>query len=75
MPLDGSPLQPVDITSESDALKYRGLAMPGLDKQNFFPSGRYRVKTRGAFNTRVDSHYADPQDIIDGWNGYEVFWK
>jgi hypothetical protein len=63
----------VDITSESDALKYRGLSLPGSN--NYKPSGRYRVKTRGALNTKVDNHYAQAQNIIDGWTGYEVVWK
>jgi hypothetical protein len=70
--LTGAP-QFVDITSESDTLKYRGLALPGSN--NYKPSGRYRVKTRGAFNTKVSSHYADPQDVLDGWDKYEVVWK
>ena len=75
MPLDGSSLQPVDIASESDTLKYRALALPGLDKKNFFPSGRYRVKTRGAFNTKVDRHNGTESSTIDGWDEYEVVWK
>ncbi len=72
MDLNGTK-QFVDITSESDTLKYRGLALAGVD--NYKPSGRYRVKARGAFNTKIDNHYAQAEDIIDGWNGYEVVWK
>ena len=65
--------QTVDITSESDTLKYRGLALAG--SSNYQPSGRYRVKTRGALNTTVVSHYAAAADIISTWNGYEVVWN
>lgn len=65
--------QSVDITSESDALKYRGLALAGSN--NYKPSGRYRIKTRGAFNTTIPAqHLASPQDVIDSWPGYETVW-
>jgi hypothetical protein len=47
--------------------------LPGV--KNYIKSGRYRVKTRGALNTKVDNHYAQAQNIIDGWTGYEVVWK
>lgn len=60
------------IQSDSDYLKYQGLALPGRD--NFGRTGRYRIKQRGAFGTTVASHYASAQSIISSWNGYEVSW-
>ena len=69
--LDGSK-QFVDITNESDALKYLGLSQPG--SKNYQPNGKYRIKTRGAFDTSIQNHYANAQGIIDSWNGYEVTW-
>jgi hypothetical protein len=64
--------QYVDIKNESDALKYLGLAEPG--SKNYQPNGKYRIKTRGAFDTQIANHYANAQGIIDSWNGYEVKW-
>lgn len=69
--LNGSK-QVVDITNGSDALKYLGLAKPGA--ANYQPNGKYRIKSRGAFNTVVANHYANAQGILDSWNGYEVTW-
>lgn len=62
----------VDLTTESDALKYLGLSKPGSD--NFKPNGKYRIKTRGAFNTAIVDHFATAQEILDSWSGYEVTW-
>jgi hypothetical protein len=70
--LNGTP-QLVDVMSDSDVLKYRGLALPGVT--NYKKSGRYRVKTRGALNTKIDNHYAQAVNIINGWTGYEVVWQ
>lgn len=69
--LNGSK-QIVDITNGSDALKYLGLAKPGA--ANYQPNGKYRIKSRGAFNTVVANHYANAQGILDSWSGYEVTW-
>ena len=61
----------VDLTSKTDNNKYLGLAMQG---GALMPSGKYRIKTRGALNTKVENHYASAQNIIDSWSGYEVTW-
>ena len=61
----------VDLTSKTDNNKYLGLAMQG---GALMPSGKYRIKTRGALNTKVENHYAAAQNIIDSWSGYEVNW-
>jgi len=60
----------VDLISKTDNNKYLGLALQGTLK----PSGKYRIKTRGAFGTPVSNHYIDAQDIVDSWNGYQVAW-
>ena len=62
----------VDIASEADALKYLGLGQIG--STNYAPSNRYRIKTRGAFDTVVSNHIANAQGIVDSWDGYEVTW-
>lgn len=60
----------VDLISKTDNNKYLGISQQGTLK----PSGRYRIKTRGAFGTKAENHYAAAQSIIDSWNGYEVVW-
>ena len=62
----------VDLTNKTDNNKYLGLTQNGM---TLSPSGKYRIKTRGAFNTKADNHYAAAQDIIDSWSGYEVTWS
>lgn len=63
----------VDVTSPSDAYKWLGLAQAG--SANYKPNGKYRIKTRGAFNTPVENHYATAQEIINSWTGYDVEWS
>ena len=60
------------ITTESDVLKYLGLSRAG--SANYQPTGKYRIKTRGAFNTTVSNHYAAASTILNSWSGYEVKW-
>jgi hypothetical protein len=60
----------VDLISKTDNNKYLGLAKQGT----FKPSGKYRIKTRGAFGTKAEAHNATAQEIVDSWNGYEVVW-
>jgi len=60
------------ITSESDTLKYLGAGVVGA--KNYQPSGRYRIKARGAFNTIQANHYAAASTILDSWDGYGVNW-
>ena len=62
--------QEVWIEDYPQALKYLGLAQPGAE--NYQPNNRYRIKTRGAFDTAITNHYANAQGILDSWNGYEV---
>lgn len=60
------------ITTESDVLKYLGLSNVG--SANYQPTGKYRIKTRGAFNTTPANHYAAASTILNSWSGYEVKW-
>lgn len=60
------------ITTESDVLKYLGLANAG--SANYQPTGKYRIKTRGAFNTTPADHFAAASTILNSWSGYEVKW-
>jgi hypothetical protein len=60
----------VDLISKTDNNKYLGIGQQGTLK----PSGKYRIKTRGAFNTPISNHYIDAQDIVDSWSGYQVAW-
>ena len=60
------------ITSESDVLKYLGAGVVG--SANYQPSGRYRIKSRGAFNTTKANHYAAASNILNSWSGYDVRW-
>lgn len=60
------------VTSESDVLKYLGVGVVGA--KNYQPSGKYRIKARGAFNTTSSNHYAAASTILNSWSGYEVNW-
>jgi hypothetical protein len=60
------------ITSESDVLKYLGSGIAGAS--NYQPSGKYRIKARGAFNTTVSKHDAAASTILNSWSGYDVRW-
>jgi len=62
--------QNADLTSKTDNNKYLGISKQG----SLRPSGKYRIKTRGAFNTPVLNHYINAQDIVNSWSGYEVAW-
>lgn len=64
--------QTILVQSDSDYLKYQGLAQAG--RENFGRTGRYRIKTRGAFGTTIDNHYAAAASIINSWTGYQVTW-
>lgn len=65
-------VQKVNITNRSDLLKYIGIGKAGSSYTK--PTGRYRIKSRGAFGTTVANHYAAAQSIIDSWEGYQVTW-
>lgn len=62
---------PVIIKSTSDIYKYRALSKAGYSNINdvnsayFKPTGRYKIKTRGALNTKRLSHEASPDSFIN----------
>jgi hypothetical protein len=62
--------QYVPLLNKTDNNKYIGISQQGTLK----PSGRYRIKTRGAFGTKIENHYIDATDIIASWNGYNTVW-
>jgi len=72
----------VDISSKSDLSRYLGLAEVITNvgvttyKTTMAPTNRYRIKTRGAFGTNKDNHYADPKTEASGWIPLKaVIWK
>jgi hypothetical protein len=72
--------QTIDITGESDLLKSRGKAAIVQNgpkfSTTFVPSGRYRIKTRGAFGTEVADHYVNAKNEASGWQGkVGAVWK
>lgn len=64
---------PVLIRTDSDIFKYRALADAG--SQNFKPSGRYKIKNRGAFNTTVVPHRSGSEDQVTSWTVNGVTFK
>jgi hypothetical protein len=64
--------QTKDITSGSEALKYLGLSQPGAN--NYQSNGNYRLRTRGAFGTKITAHYKQ-ENIIDSWATYDTVWS
>jgi len=65
-------LQTKDITTGADALKHLGLSKPGSG--NYQPNGKYRIKTRGAFKSRIEPHVKQ-ENIVGSWSGYDVQWN
>ena len=71
----GAP-QTAMIESQADISKYRALAKPGYadptkpETAYFKPSGKYRVKTRGALGTTPATHAATANDTLNQWFQY-----
>lgn len=61
----------VDVLNSSDLLKYRSLAEPGSTA--FAPTGKYRIKSRGAFGTTVANHSTGK--TYESWNVMEISVK
>lgn len=84
-PVNGQSVIYVWITSESDINQYRSLSKSGYaDPTNpsqtsyFKPTGRYRVKTRGALGTKPAKHNATGSltDLLaNGWTSVGISWK
>jgi len=63
-----------DISDVTDLLKYRSYAEPGV--ANFVSTGKYRIKTRAAFNTGpATNHYVDSKNTVGGWTTVNVKWS
>jgi hypothetical protein len=64
------------ISSLSDVSKYRSLSKPGYANYNlpetayFKPTGKYRVKTRGALGTTPQFHSATANTRLFEWSQY-----
>lgn len=64
-------LVPVDIESASDLSKYRSLSKTNTENAPIIkPTCRYRIKTRGAFNTKPAAH--SPVVDYSGWNVFDT---
>lgn len=81
-PFNSNTPQTVWIESNADVNKYRFLSRPGFadikkpqESAYFRPTGKYRVKTRGAFGTKPAKHYATPEQSLNSWSQVEVSWS
>lgn len=63
----------VDLENSTDNMKYLGRSVPGLS--NFVPTGKYRVKTRGALSTTKSAHFANSTEAIKTWTQKTVEWR
>lgn len=70
-PLEGGAPIEVDIKSQSDIYKYRSLSKAGYssiydpNSAYFKPTGKYKIKQRGALNTKKETHLASPSSFIN----------
>lgn len=82
VPHNSSTPQTVWIESGADVNKYRFLSKPGFSDPNkpqesayFRPTGKYRVKTRGALGTKPASHFQSTSNVLYNWTQSEVSWS
>lgn len=67
--------------SSADVNKYRYLSKAGFRDVNkpetayFRPTGRYRVKARGALGTKAEIHNATGSELTNKWTGRKVVLK
>ena len=64
VPAGGSVPIPVLIKSQSDIWKYEALKKPGY--KNFYPTGEYNIKTRGALSTSKSIHKKTLGSYVNG---------
>jgi hypothetical protein len=64
VPSSGTTPIRVLIKSQSDIWKYSALAKPGY--KNFYPTGEYNIKTRGALSTSKSNHKKTLGDYVNG---------
>jgi len=65
-PSRDKPPVPVLIKSQSDIWNWSSSAKPGW--KNFYPTGEYNIKTRGALGTSRDDHDKSLDSYINGLN-------
>jgi hypothetical protein len=63
VPVSGGAPYRVLIKSQSDVYKYSALSKPGL--KNFYPTGEYNIKKRGALTTPKSDHKKSPDSYIN----------
>lgn len=62
-----------NITNASDIKKYKSLAYRPV-WEYFRPSGKFRIKTRGAFGTATSDHNTNIDNNLTGWTITNVGW-
>jgi hypothetical protein len=72
----------VNVTGKNDILKYKGLAKISINSAatkyttSLAPTGKYRIKSRGALGTKKVGHIVNIQNDVNGWQGWkDVSWK
>lgn len=63
VPASGGAPSRVLIKNQSDIYKYSALSKPGY--KNFYPTGEYNIKTRGALTTPKSDHKKSPDSYIN----------
>ena len=72
-PIGGGAIEFVDIQDGKDLLKYRGLAQTA--EKSIWSTGRYRIKSRGAFDTPIGAHNTRRGSTLNGWQELVRTWK
>ncbi|MGA1046805.1 MAG: hypothetical protein ACO3UU_02255 [Minisyncoccia bacterium] len=70
-PISGGAKVQRNITGPSDYIKYRGEAKVLNNETSFRPTERYRIKTRAAFGTKLQSHTKSLSGVPSGWTVYQ----
>lgn len=81
-PIDSTSSEVVWVESSSDVNKYRYLSKPGYadvkkpsETAFFRPTGKYRVKERGAFGTTPAFHPASGLTSLAEWSQRKATWE
>jgi hypothetical protein len=82
VPSDSNVFQTVWISSESDVNKYRAISKPGFENPTkpetsyFKPTGKYRIKKRGALGTTAAFHSSSlASSMLNDWTARLVTCK
>ena len=81
-PISGNAFSNVWISSQSDVNKYRSLSKPGFQSETkpetayFKPTGKYRIKKRGALGTTAAFHSSsEATSMLSNWTSRLVTCK